>query len=141
MNSWIYYLPHEVQFYYTHISLHCGLCLFRLLAQNHLKLNLKFPYMGKTIPAFSNKYFPLCRHVETSSFLALSHFPTAITLHTNDVSSLALPQMKDLLKVYSSVYDTTILVSKISTPSKLEKKSYYMLLPILWVVGTTRCSK
>ena len=49
------------------------------------------------------------------------YFPTAITLHTDCASSIAIPQMKDLFIIYSSMYDTTIFVRPISAKSKLEK--------------------
>ena len=49
------------------------------------------------------------------------YFPTAITLHTSCVSSIFILQMKDLFKIYPSMYDMTIFVWKINAQSKLEK--------------------
>ena len=38
------------------------------------------------------------------------NFPTAITLHTDRVTSLAIAQMKDLCKKYSSMFGTNVIV-------------------------------
>ena len=67
------------------------------------------------------------------------YFPTAITLYTDSVSSLAMHQLKDLFKIYSSMYNTTIVVCKISAQSKLEKilsTFYYQFFWPLEPLGT-----
>ena len=67
------------------------------------------------------------------------YFPTAITLYTDSVSSLAMHQLNYLFKIYSSMYNTTIVVCKISAQSKLEKilsTFYYQFFWPLEPLGT-----
>ena len=48
------------------------------------------------------------------------NFLTAITLHEYRILSHAISQMKDLFKIYLSMYDTTVFVNQNSGKSKLE---------------------